>query len=217
MLIKLLSMAMLANAQPHFDTGSTKPNQVLIDEVNKTCDQIEADAVVIIEGHTDLRGGDSYNLRLSKGRAESVKDLMLQCKNKPKEIKTVGMGKNFPVSDKHDENRRVVIHLIQQNPKTVVISEAKTEVITEVVKVPVFIERKTKVIKKVLPEWHVTGFLSNGNYNLTTQQGQNHASVELERSWSAGVLVEKRVYENVYLGGGLTFDRQVMLGLGFGF
>lgn len=213
MILQLIAIVLSANAQPHFDTGSTKPNQVLIDQVNTLCDQIESEASVIVEGHTDLRGGDSYNLKLSKGRADSVKELLLQCKNKPKEIRTVGMGKNFPVSDNHDENRRVVIHLIQQNSKTVVISEAKTEVI----KVPVIVERKTTVVKKVLPEWHVTGFLSNGNYNLTTQQGNGYASAELERSWSAGVLVEKRVSGSWYLGGGLTFDRQVMLGVGKGF
>lgn len=213
MILQLIAIVLSANAQPHFDTGSTKPNQVLIDQVNTLCDQIESEVSVIVEGHTDLRGGDSYNLKLSKGRADSVKELLLQCKNKPKEIRTVGMGKNFPVSDNHDENRRVVIHLIQQNSKTVVISEAKTEVI----KVPVIVERKTTVVKKVLPEWHVTSFLYNGNYNLTTQQGNGYASAELERSWSAGVLVEKRVSGSWYLGGGVTFDRQVMLGVGKGF
>lgn len=213
MIIELLIASMIAKAEPHFDSGSTKPNPVLVEGIKKVCEQMEPDATVIIEGHADLRGGDSYNLRLSKGRAESVKELLQNCQNKPKDIKTVGMGKNFPVSDNHDENRRVVIHLIQQNPKTVVISEAKTEVI----KVPVIVERKTTVIKKVLPEWHVTSFLYNGNYNLTTQQGNGYASAELERSWSAGVLVEKRVSGSWYLGGGLTFDRQVMLGVGKGF
>jgi hypothetical protein len=217
MIIEFLIASMIAKAEPHFDTGSTKPNPVLVEEIKKVCEQMEPDATVIIEGHTDLRGGDSYNLRLSKGRAESVKELLQNCQNKPKEIKTVGMGKNFPISANHDENRRVVIHMIQTNPKTIVVSEVKTEVKTEVVKVPIFVERRTKVIKKVVPEWHVTGFVSNGNYNLTTQRGPHSATVELERSWSGGVLVEKRVYENLYLGGGLTFDRQVMLGIGFGF
>lgn len=208
----------LAEPMAHFDTGSDVPNPVLVQEVEKVCHEIEADSDVIIEGHTDIRGDEIYNLKLSKRRADAVKRLIEEkCPNKPKTIRTIGMGKTFPISKLHYENRRVVIHLIQTKPKVIVISESKTEieqkesppVQTKIVEKEVVIERKPY-------NWHITGFVSNGHYNLVTERGQYSATVMLERSWSMGVLVQRRVFDDIYLGGGMTFDSQFILGVGWG-
>lgn len=204
--IVVLMLNLVLAAEPHFDTDKADPNPILVQEVIKVCDQIEPNASIIIEGHTDVRGSDSYNLRLSKKRAENVKKLLeKQCQKDVKEIKTVPMGENFPVSKNHDENRRVVIHLIQSTPKVITITETKT------------CSTASPSSKKELSEWHATGFISNGHYSLDAVQGHGYAEARLERSWSAGVLIEKRLFDSLYLGGGLTFDRQVLLGVGFGF
>lgn len=202
MFILTILFSLLARAENHFDVDSTKPNTLLRLRLAKLCTEIEPGASIIVEGHTDTRGSELYNLKLSKQRAEVVKKLIFRCAaGIVEDIKTVGMGESFPISENHDENRRVVVHLIQSKPKTIVITENKvTEINT--------VERHN---------WHVTGFVSNGNYDLSVSKTSTSASAELQRSWSAGVLVERRVYDSWYLGGGLTFDRQIMFGVGKGF
>lgn len=199
-----------ANAnEPHFDTASAVPNQSLMRQVEAICNEIENGAKIVVEAHTDKRGSEEYNLKLSKNRAESVKQLILErCDKKIEEIKAIGMGEYFLVSERHDENRRAVIHLIQEKVKTIVIRESGN-----------LVQEKegAKESRAEKPEWHVTGFLSNGNYDLSVTKSGNSASAELNRSWSGGVLVEKRVWESMYLGGGATVDGQVMIGVGFGF
>ena len=62
---------------------------------------------VIIEGHTDSKGTDAYNIDLSKRRAERVKAYMIKkYKWDPKKIKTQYMGERFPVdTNDTDEGR----------------------------------------------------------------------------------------------------------------
>jgi len=54
---------------------------------------------VIIIGHTDSKGSESYNLELSKKRAESVKQWLIdQAGIDSKRIETIGRGENEPVA-----------------------------------------------------------------------------------------------------------------------
>lgn len=55
-------------------------------------------AIVEIEGHTDTRGSDEYNLKLSQARADAVKDYFIK-KNciSPDRISAVGYGETRPV------------------------------------------------------------------------------------------------------------------------
>lgn len=62
---------------------------------------------LIIEGHTDTRGSDAYNLALSQRRARSVQNY-LQSKGVRNRTKAVGYGEKYPVYDKDSLNRRVV-------------------------------------------------------------------------------------------------------------
>ena len=70
---------------------------------------------VMIEGHTDSIGSDSYNRRLSERRAESIKRYLLQ--HFPIELDRLvvkGYGKSKPIAsndtpDGRDKNRRVEI------------------------------------------------------------------------------------------------------------
>jgi OOP family OmpA-OmpF porin len=71
-------------------------------------------AEMIIEGHTDSVGSEAYNMELSKKRAMSVKNYLVNKYNiDPGRLMTKGYGENRPVADNdtkagRQENRRVV-------------------------------------------------------------------------------------------------------------
>jgi len=69
---------------------------------------------VVIEGHTDSRGSDEYNLGLSQRRADSVRNALVANGVDPVRIQTIGMGKEYPVASNdtdagRQQNRRVEI------------------------------------------------------------------------------------------------------------
>ncbi|MFO8083903.1 MAG: OmpA family protein [Desulfobacterales bacterium] len=65
-----------------------------------------------VEGHTDMTGGEEYNLRLSERRAEAVKSALVQRGVSSHRIVTMGYGKSQPVSSVDALNRRVEIVII---------------------------------------------------------------------------------------------------------
>jgi outer membrane protein OmpA-like peptidoglycan-associated protein len=81
------------------------------------------DRSVIIEGHTDSLGADSFNLSLSENRANAVKAALMAKGISPQRIVTVGKGESVPVASNDNsagrqQNRRVEI--IISNPPAVV-------------------------------------------------------------------------------------------------
>jgi outer membrane protein OmpA-like peptidoglycan-associated protein len=68
---------------------------------------------LVVAGHTDARGGDAYNQRLSERRAEAVKRfLVARFKLRKDVVNTVGHGKTQPKNATDPfaaENRRVEI------------------------------------------------------------------------------------------------------------
>jgi len=84
-------------------------SRAFLDQLGKVM-QVEPKLSVAIEGHTDAKGGDDYNLALSKRRAESVKAYLVQTWSLDASRMTVeGKGKSEPlVADPYAaENRRV--------------------------------------------------------------------------------------------------------------
>ncbi|MCX6154307.1 MAG: OmpA family protein [Candidatus Kapabacteria bacterium] len=70
---------------------------------------------IIIKGHTDSIGTNSYNLSLSTKRANSVKQFLLKNNISEKRIKTIGHGSNIPIrandtEENRQTNRRVEIN-----------------------------------------------------------------------------------------------------------
>ena len=62
--------------------------------------------MVLIEGHTDDRGADDYNMKLSMKRVEKIKQLMVQLGVPEDNISVVGNGERTPlVPNTSDENR----------------------------------------------------------------------------------------------------------------
>ncbi|MFT4606917.1 MAG: OOP family OmpA-OmpF porin [Urechidicola sp.] len=72
------------------------------------------EAITVIEGHTDSRKSDAYNIKLSKSRAEVVKTVLIERFGiEANRVFTVGYGESRPIaSNDTDEgrqaNRRVV-------------------------------------------------------------------------------------------------------------
>jgi outer membrane protein OmpA-like peptidoglycan-associated protein len=72
---------------------------------------------VLIEGHTDSSGSDSYNDELSQRRAEAVEDLLIIQGIEPTRVVTRGYGERFPVATNdtaagRQQNRRVEIVIL---------------------------------------------------------------------------------------------------------
>lgn len=67
----------------------------------------------LLAGHTDAKGGDAYNLRLSQRRADAIKRyLVTQFKVDEQRLLAIGYGKEQPTNTANplaDENRRVQV------------------------------------------------------------------------------------------------------------
>ncbi|MGE4248494.1 MAG: OmpA family protein [Parvibaculaceae bacterium] len=72
--------------------------------------------VFMIEGHTDAVGGDAYNLKLSRERAQAVRKALTTYYVIPvRNLKAVGYGERYlkiPTSDAEEENRRVSLRRV---------------------------------------------------------------------------------------------------------
>ena len=72
---------------------------------------------VTFEGHTDSRGSDSYNLRLSEQRAATIAKLLTEAFNiDSARISAIGFGESKPIADNDSDvgrqkNRRVVAEI----------------------------------------------------------------------------------------------------------
>jgi len=74
---------------------------------------------IIVEGHTDSRGSESYNQGLSQRRADAVRNYLVQQGYPGDRIQARGMGKGTPIasnssSEGRANNRRVEI-VIERN------------------------------------------------------------------------------------------------------
>ena len=92
-------------------------------EGNAVLDRLVAEAApcignpalrVTVGGHTDSRGQDRDNLRLSKERADSVKESLIVRSVPPDAITAIGYGETLPVADNSTEdgqaaNRRITV------------------------------------------------------------------------------------------------------------
>ncbi len=84
--------------------------QVLIDRPNIR---------IRVEGHTDSRGSDSHNMKLSQARADSVRQYLTRQGIDDGRMESVGYGETRPIEDNASKdgraaNRRVEIHIISQ-------------------------------------------------------------------------------------------------------
>ncbi|MDD6358105.1 MAG: OmpA family protein [Bacteroidales bacterium] len=82
----------------------------------------------VVKGHTDTRGSDEYNQKLSVKRANRIRTLLIQKGIPAEKMKIVGYGESMPLipnaqtEEEHAQNRRVEVDVIPL-PET----EAKSE------------------------------------------------------------------------------------------
>jgi len=80
----------------------------------------ESERNLLIEGHTDSRGEDSYNQDLSEQRAQAVREALVDQGIAASRINAKGMGERYPVATNdtaagRQQNRRVEIVLSDTN------------------------------------------------------------------------------------------------------
>jgi len=111
-------LAITLKGDVSFDTNSAKINPGLYSEIDRIAGIMAQypQTRVIVEGHTDSRGSDATNMELSRRRAESVMQALVQRGVSPSQIQTVAYGETMPVASNNtaegrQRNRRVEIKI----------------------------------------------------------------------------------------------------------
>lgn len=107
-----------ANLRIHFETDKARITSHSKPLVEKFADFLVTNkgSLVHIVGHTDFRGSDNYNMILSKKRAKSVRDALIELGVSSSRLSTEGKGESEPMAtNKTVEgmalNRRIEVKL----------------------------------------------------------------------------------------------------------
>ncbi|MCG2593433.1 peptidoglycan-associated lipoprotein Pal [Ramlibacter sp. XY19] len=97
-----------------YDSNEIKPQFQQLIEAHARYLKASGARHVVIEGHTDERGGSEYNLALGQRRAEAVRRALGLLGVGDAQVEAVSMGKEKPAIEGHDEsawqqNRRAEI------------------------------------------------------------------------------------------------------------
>jgi len=102
-----------------FDTDSSTLKPGAYEKLNKIAAVMNDDqgTGIVVKGHTDNRGSESYNIQLSQRRAEAVKNALVQAGVNPARIQAVGYGESQPLVSEEtpaawQQNRRVTIDIL---------------------------------------------------------------------------------------------------------
>lgn len=105
----------------HFDFDRSEVKAEYFDEIEEVADFMEQypDVVVELEGHTDSRGTEQYNLGLSDRRASAVRQVMIDRFNvQASRVSARGYGESQPIATNDTDagraqNRRVMTVIIK--------------------------------------------------------------------------------------------------------
>jgi len=113
-----------------FSTGSSTLTSASSYNIQKLANILNkySDTDIVVEGHTDSQGSETYNQQLSEKRAESVSSLLRAYNVSKSRISTIGYGETRPVASNETAsgrklNRRVEV-LIYANDN--LIDQAET-------------------------------------------------------------------------------------------
>jgi outer membrane protein OmpA-like peptidoglycan-associated protein len=84
---------------------------------------------VQIEGFTDSRGTDEYNLQLSQSRADAVASAIIQRGVDAQRVRALGYGEGFPVAGNDNEGSRQLnrrVEIVVANDKEPIPARAGT-------------------------------------------------------------------------------------------
>jgi len=101
-----------------FDKSTIRPDAAEILSEAARILREEPEVRVSVDGHTDARGTDQYNERLSERRAEAVRDHLIRLGIGGSRLEAQGFGESHPVASNDTEegraqNRRVELNAIQ--------------------------------------------------------------------------------------------------------
>ena len=112
----------------YFNLNKSDLRQDAVDALDKNAEILlqHKDIAILIYGFADSRGGDSYNLTLSKKRAQQVKEYLTKKGVSSKQLKlTTGKGEQFLTNNctndatcdeaSHEQNRRIEFFIITNN------------------------------------------------------------------------------------------------------
>ena len=104
-----------------FDSAGIKSNDSAVLNGMANFIQSYPQRAVTLEGHTDNKGSESYNLKLSQSRADIVKNILVdQYGIETRRLSSIGYGESMPVDTNNTEegrqnNRRVVAIVSKEN------------------------------------------------------------------------------------------------------
>lgn len=104
-----------------FDTGKINPNThsySILDELTQICIE-HPELKIRIDGYTDSVGSETYNLKLSKERADYVMKYLISKGVPAEQLTTKGFGESDPIADNSTKegrakNRRIEFFIIGQ-------------------------------------------------------------------------------------------------------
>lgn len=95
----------------YFDTDVHRLSDEQHNELRQHADYLIANsaAILVINGHADVRGTETYNQNLSEKRAKEIKKLLVELGVNENQLMTKGFGELVPMHAEAnwDENRRV--------------------------------------------------------------------------------------------------------------
>lgn len=104
----------------YFDFDKTTLKSESFVELNKVVDFLKQNASISIqiEGHTDSKGSDDYNLNLSQGRSQSVVDYLISQGIDASRLSAQGFGESTPIDTNDTDagranNRRVEFRVVK--------------------------------------------------------------------------------------------------------
>ena len=121
--IKLKKKAIELREKIHFETNKAvikRKSYHILDQVAATLKQYPEIKKLEIQGHTDSRGSDDYNLRLSQRRAQAVVDYLVGKKVSRDRLVARGYGEKRPIATNKTKagramNRRVEMIILERD------------------------------------------------------------------------------------------------------
>jgi len=121
-LVRVTRRAIVIRRKVHFATGTAtiKPDsRQLLDSVVAVLLENKQIARIEVQGHTDNRGGQAFNMQLSQARADAVRDYLVKNGITPDRLVAKGYGPTRPkapniTARNRARNRRVEFRILKQ-------------------------------------------------------------------------------------------------------